>query len=520
MSVNTDDFEYKDWKFTSKLWLICFAIMLAPFMEMLDTSIANVSLPHMSGSFSATSDEIIWVITSYLVANGIVIPSTAWFSTIFGRKRFLMGCIVLFTVASALCGFANSLTTMVLARVAQGAGGGALVPISQAILLENFPPSKRGVGMSIFGLGIVVAPIIGPVLGGWITDNYTWRWIFFINIPFGILALILLHYVIDDPDYAQKKIPQNIDYIGFGSLILWLTTLQIILDKGQQANWFEAGWICWLSAFSFLAMVFFIYWELKFSDSIIDLTVFKDINFFLGSVVMFFVSAILYSTLAILPMFLQTLMGYPALDSGLTVMPRGVGAFIGMGLTGLLTDRVDVRILLFIGFALLSFSNYWLGEVNFEIAAYNLLIPNILSGIALSFIFVPLTTVAFTTLKREKINNGTGLFSLVRNVGGSIGTSMVATLLSRNAQRHQVYLVDNLNGNDYRFQEGLKAVTQYYTYNSDPAAAAMMANGFIYKELVRQSSLFSYVDNFRLFGFISLVLIVSIFIFRPNHKPV
>lgn len=518
MSINGDDLEYNDWKFTSKLWLICFAIMLAPFMEMLDTSIANVSLPHMSGTFSATSDEIIWVITSYLVANGIIIPSTAWFSTIFGRKKFLMGCIVLFTVASALCGFANSLTTMVLARIAQGAGGGALVPISQAILLENFPPNKRGVGMSIFGLGIVVAPIIGPVLGGWITDNYTWRWIFFINIPFGILALILLHLVIEDPHYAQKKIPKNIDYIGFAALILWLTTLQIILDKGQLANWFESTWIFWLSLLSFAFMVFFIFWELKFSDSIIDLTVFKDINFFLGSIVMFFVSAILYSTLAILPMFLQTLMGYPALDSGLAVMPRGVGAFIGMGLTGLVTDRVDVRILLFIGFSLLSFSNYWLGNVNFEIASYNILIPNILSGVALSFIFVPLTTVAFATLKKEKINNGTGLFSLVRNVGGSIGTSLVSTLLSRNAQRHQVYLVGNLNGNDYRFQEAFKSLAQYFNYNADPSSSAAMANGFIYKELIRQSSLFSYVDNFRLFGFISLALIISVMVFRPNHN--
>jgi len=502
------------WKPKAGPYVTAFAVMLAPFMEVLDTSVANVALPHMSGSFSATSEEILWVITSYLIANGIIIPTTAWFSGFFGRKRFLSLCIIIFTLSSALCGAANSLGLMVIARIIQGAGGGALVPISQSILLESFPPEKRGVGMAIFGLGIIVAPIIGPVLGGFITDHYSWRWIFYINIPVGILAIVLINLLIEDPLYIKKGNVNRIDYIGFSALIVWLVTLQIILDKGQQADWFASNWVCWMSALSFCSMVFFIIWELTYEDRIINLKVFGDLNFTMGSILSMFVGAVLYGTLAMLPLFLQTLMGYSALKSGLTVAPRGMGAFTAMVLAGILSDKIPLKIQIGSGFLLLFISNYMLANINFQIAPQNIIFPNILSGIGISFIFIPLTTAAFMTLKNEQIGNATGLFNLMRNIGGGIGTSLVSTMLSRNAQKHQAYMVDHLNSCSAVFQEKLNIMSNYLSMNMDSVTASLKANKMMYLNLLRQTNLFSFVDNFKMFGIISLFVIPSVLVFK------
>jgi DHA2 family multidrug resistance protein len=504
----------KEWKPSFSPWIISFAVMLATFMEVLDSSVANVALPHMSGTFSATSQEVIWVVTSYLVSNAIILPSGAWFSRIFGRKNFLLICIIVFTFASFLCGCATSLEFMIFARILQGLGGGALMPISQAILLESFPPNKRGMAMAIWGLGIIIAPILGPVLGGWITDNYSWQWIFFINIPIGILSAALVNMVIEDPPYIANSTQEKIDFVGFGSLVLWIVSLQVVLDKGQDLDWFNSNLICILSVVSFLAMVFFICWEIHFKDSIIDLRVFCDRNYTTGSVLSTFLGAILYSTLAILPLFLQTLMKYPAFNSGLAIAPRGAVSFFTIPIVGFISDKMDKRILIFSGFVLLGIANLMLGNINTEITVANIIIPNLLMGMALSLIFVPLTAITFATLKKEQLNNATGLFALMRNIGGSVGTSIMGTLLSRNAQTHQAYMVDHLNNFNHVYQQKFLAYKHFFMTYMNPVIASQKADFILYKNLLKQAYLWSYIDNFRLYGILCLLMAPTAFILK------
>lgn len=504
----------QEWKPSFSPWLISLAVMLATFMEVLDSSVANVALPHMSGTFSATSQEVIWVVTSYLVSNAIILPSGAWFSRLFGRKNFLIICVIIFTFASILCGLSTNLPMMIFARVLQGLGGGALMPISQAILLESFPPNKRGMAMSVWGLGILIAPIMGPILGGWITDNYSWQWIFFINIPIGVISAILINMVIEDPPYIKNSSQEKIDYIGFLSLIIWIVSLQIILDKGQEADWFNSAWVCQLTFVSFTSMVFFIIRELKFKDSIIDLKVFTDRNYAIGTILSTFLGAILYSTLAILPLFLQTLMRYPAFDSGLAVAMRGIVSFFSIGIAGFFVDKVDKRIMICFGFLMLGIANLFLGNINLNITMANIVFPNLLMGLALSFIFIPLTAVSFVTLKKEQINNATGLFALMRNIGASIGTSIMGTLLSKNAQIHQTYMVAHLNPYNPVFQKNLNAATHFLSIHMNPVVAAHKANFLMYNNLLKQAYLWSYIDNFRFYGLLCIILAPAAFILK------
>jgi len=507
------------WKPTVSPWLISFAVMLATFMEVLDSTVANVALPHMAGTFSATREEVLWVITSYLVSNAIILPSGAWFSRLFGRKKFLIICILVFIAASALCGMATSLNMMIFARILQGAGGGALMPISQAILLESFPPNKRGMAMGVWALGILVAPIIGPVLGGWITDNFSWQWIFFINIPIGILSVSLVNMFIEDPPYIKNANKQKIDYIGFLTLIIWIATMQIIFDKGQEADWFNSAWICWMTIVSFSSMVFFIAWELKFKDSIIDLKVFCNKDFVIGVILSTFLGGILYSTLAILPLFLQILMGYTALDSGLAIAPRGMATFLMVGFVGFISDKIDYRYLIAIGFSFLAVSNFILGNVNLQITPLNIIGPNMLMGVALSLIFIPLTAASFATLKKEQMSNATGLFALMRNIGASLGTSIMNTMLSRCAQTHQAYMVSSLTPLNHVFKHKLDMATHFLSMHMNSTVAAHKANYFIYGALIKQAALWAYIDNFRMYSVICLLLVPAAFIFKkPNRN--
>src|SRR5437660_9618457 len=306
-------------------WLIAASLMLATFMEVLDTSVANVALPHIAGNLSATPEEATWVLTSYLVSNAIVLPAASWFGGAFGGKRFLIVCIVLFTLSSALCGAATSLGMLIVARIAQGAGGGALQPIAQAVLMESFPREKRGSAMAVFGLGVVVAPIIGPTLGGWITDNYSWRWIFYINIPVGMLAVFMCNMFVEDPPYIRSQRPGRIDYLGFGLMALALGTMQLVLDKGQEEEWFASSFITWFVIISFTAAVVFVIWELRSKEPIVDLRVLANRNFAVGTSLMIIMGIVLYGTIAMLPLFLQTLMGYPAVESGMAISQRAFG---------------------------------------------------------------------------------------------------------------------------------------------------------------------------------------------------
>ncbi len=458
MDSQGDKGAIQSWRPSHNPWLIAVAVMLATFMEVLDTSVANVSLPHIAGNLSATTDEATWVLTSYLVANAVILPATNWLGRLFGRKRFLISCIILFTLASALCGAAHSLGFLILARVLQGAGGGALQPISQAVLLESFPPQKRGSAMAVFAMGVVVAPILGPTLGGWITDNYSWRWIFYINLPIGLFAAMMVNQLVEDPPYLERIGTGNIDYIGFGLLAVWLAMLQYTLDKGQELDWFGSPAIIWCSVTSVVAFVLFIWRELRTPHPIVDLRVLANRNFAVGSGMILLLGALLYGTIAVLPLFMQTLLGYTALDAGIAMSPRGIGAFAGTIVISRLVGKINSRLLIGTGFLLLAYSSFMLGHINLAIGMRSIVLPSILNGVAISFIFVPLTTSTMGTLSQEQMGNATGIFNLMRNVGGSIGIASITTFVARTAQSSQANLASHMSKYNPVYQHRLAQV--------------------------------------------------------------
>lgn len=492
--------------------------MLATFMEVLDTSVANVSLPHIAGNLSATTDEATWVLTSYLVANAIILPATNWLGNLFGRKRFLISCIGLFTLASALCGAANSLGFLVLARVLQGAGGGALQPISQAVLLESFPPARRGAAMAVFAMGVVVAPILGPTLGGWITDNYTWRWVFYINLPIGLLAALMANAFIEDPPYLKRVSASSIDYIGFGFLAIWLASLQYVLDKGQELDWLGSHAIVWCLVVSGAAFVGFIVRELTAEHPLVDLHVLKNRNFAVGAGLIALLGALLYGTTAVLPLFMQNLLHYTALDAGLALSPRGIGAFAATIIVGRLVGRMSNRLLIGAGFIVLAYSSFMLGHINLDIGMSSIVWPSIINGIAISFVFVPLTTSTMGTLSQEQMGNATGIFNLMRNLGGSIGIAGITTLLARSAQTNQAQLVRHFSPFNPVFQQHVAQITAGLTPHSGAWLAAKQAQAILYGMLQSQATLLSYVHNFRLFGLICLLTTPLVFLFKKVPK--
>lgn len=502
-----------EWRPRHSPWIIAFSVMLSTFMEVLDTSVANVSLPHIAGNLSASSHEATWVLTSYLVSNAIILPATAWFGGFFGRKRFLLACIVMFTASSALCGLANSLGFLIAARVLQGIGGGALQPISQAILLESFPKEKRGVAMAVFALGVIVAPVIGPTIGGWITDNYSWRWIFLINLPVGILAVIMSTVFIEDPPYIQKNRALSIDYIGFSLMAVGLGTLQVVLDKGQEVDWFSTPWICWSSALIAVSLTAFVLWELRTEHPVVNFHITRDRNFSTGTAIVTLIGAVLYATTALLPLYLQSLMGYSAYLSGLVISPRGIGAFIVALIIGRVIGWVDARILVAGGLATLGITCYQLGDINLGIGFMNILWPIVGTGIAMSAIFVPLSTLTMGTLHAEDIGNATGIFNLMRNIGGSIGISMTTTMLARMSQTHQAILVSHLTPYDPNYQHTLQ-IAQSLVLRTGAGITSLLPHQLIYNELLRQSLLMAYIDNFRWLGILCLFCIPTVLLFR------
>ncbi|MGE5213386.1 MAG: DHA2 family efflux MFS transporter permease subunit [Nitrospirota bacterium] len=495
-------------------WLIAVAVMLATFMEVLDTSVANVSLPHIAGNLSATTDEATWVLTSYLVANAIVLPAASWLGNLFGRKRFLIACVVLFTIGSVLCGAAQSLGFLVIARVFQGAGGGALQPISQAILLESFPPQKRGAAMAAFVMGVVVAPILGPTLGGWLTDNYSWRWIFYINLPIGVGAAFLINALVEDPPYLKRISGENIDYLGLGLLAIWLATLQYVLDRGQELDWFGSRAILFSTIIAAIAFVAFIARELTAEQPIVDLCVWKDRNFAVGSSMVLVIGALLYGTIAVLPLFMQNLLGYTAFNAGIAMSPRGIGAFIGTLIIGRISGRISNRILIGAGFLLLTYSSFMFGGINLEISMRNIIIPSVLNGFAISLIFVPLTTSAMGTLAREQIGNATGIFNLMRNIGGSIGIASITTFIARTAQSNQNVLSSHTSKFNPAFQQQLAAIQSALSHKVGDWQAGREAMAVLYRLLSEQAALTSYIHNFRLVGLVCLVCAPMVLLFK------
>ena len=480
--------EEAEWLPSVNPWIIACAVVLAAFIEVLDTTIVSVALPHMAGSLSATTDEATWVLTSYLVANAIILPASGWFSLRFGRKRFLMACTSVFIAASFLCGIAPTMGLLVLARILQGLGGGALQPIAQAVLLESFPKKQRGIAMAAFGFAVVFAPVVGPTLGGWLTDHYSWRWVFNINIPIGLIGLYMMGRYLEDPPYIKNAKVGRIDSIGFGLLALWLATLQIILDKGQTSDWFATIWIRWFAFVSAAALVALIVRELKAKEPLVDLNAFKNRNFWVGTGIIAIVSAGMYGALTLLPLYLQNLMGYTAESAGWATAPRGLGAMISMPIVGLLLRKIDGRWITVAGIGLFAVSTFYLGRLTLESSMASIIWPNLGNGCGMGLIFVPIMSLAMATLPNSKIGNASGIFNLMRNLGGSIGISISTTYVTRFAQIFQSQIVGRLSPMDPIFQQRLAGANAHFTPLVGASQASQVSHGMFYGMVQQQAT--------------------------------
>jgi MFS transporter, DHA2 family, multidrug resistance protein len=500
-------------------WLVTFSVMLPTFMEVLDTAIASVALPYIAGSLSASNSEATWVLTSYLVANAVILPASNWFARRFGRKRFLLTCVILFTVASFFCGAAPSLSVILLARILQGAGGGAMQPISQSILLESFPVEKRSMSMAAYGLGIVLAPIIGPTLGGWLTDTWSWRYAFYINIPIGILAVIMISRFVHDPPYIKNAKVNPFDGLGFGLLIVWTGCLQIVLDKGQEDDWFGAIWVRWAVAALIVALVLWIWHSWVNPKGLVDLHVLKNRNFRTGCFLIAMLGVCLYITISILPLYYQEILGYTAFTAGMVVGPRGIGSILGSPVIGILGSRVDNRKLLSAGFFGFGVCALAFGAINLSIGPYTLLIPITLSGLALSFVFVPLSTMMMATISNKEMGNAAGLSNMLRNIGGSIGIAMATTAVIRRAALHQNQIGANLDASNPVLQQQSHAIATYLGHSIGAAGAHPGSLGLLYGFLQRQSVLLAYVDVFRWTAVLAFFCAGAAWFFKKPVKP-
>src|SRR5580658_735875 len=486
--------DHSEWRPAVNPWIIALTVTLATFMEVLDTSIANVALPHIAGSLSAGQDESTWILTSYLVSNAIVLPLSGWLSSIIGRKHFYMGCVALFTISSFLCGLAPNLSLLIFFRVLQGVGGGGLQPSEQAILADTFAPAKRGMAFAVYGIAVVMAPAIGPTLGGYITDNFTWRWIFFINIPVGIVSLLLTSRLIQDPPYfKRRKLGETrIDYIGLGLVALGLGTLQVVLDKGQRDDWFDSHFIVFLTAISAASLIFVIFWEWYTQDPIIDLHLFREHTFAAANFLMFMLGFALLGSTLLLPLFMQTLLGYTAERSGMALSPGGFAIMVLMPVVGFLLSRYSPRWLMMIGLTMLSFSLFHMTNFDLNVDFHTVMLARVYQAMGLAFLFVPINTAAYAFLPRDKNNAASGLMNLARNIGGSVGISFVTTLLDRRSQVHQAQLVENLNPANPRFQSTLRGLTNTFS-GSGPGSGGWSAQQHAYALLqgnvIRQATM-------------------------------
>jgi DHA2 family multidrug resistance protein len=493
-------------------WLIAIAVMSSTFMEVLDTTVVNVSLPHIAGSLSATIDEATWTLTSYLVANAIVLPMTGWLAGRFGRKRLLIMAVTGFTAASFACGLAPSLPSLIIFRVIQGACGGGLQPLSQAILLESFPPQKRGQAMAFWALGIVVAPMLGPVLGGWLTDNYSWRWVFYINVPIGVVAILLTQAFIFDPPYLRRE-RTGIDYWGIGLLVLGMGCLQIMLDKGQEEDWFGSNFIITLSVLAVVGLGGLIIRELKARHPVIDLSVFKYRSYAVGTFLMTIVGFVLYGSTVLLPLLMQELLGYTATHAGVTNLPRGLASFLFMPVVGILTGKVDPRKLLAIGLTATAGAMFAVSVFSLDVGFWNFWWPLMLQGAGLGLIFVPLTTVTNDPIPLDRMGNATSIFNVMRNIGASVGISIVETLQFRHMQAHIHYLGQHINSTSPNTQRTLAGLRQMFMMKgADAATAERQATGAIWAMVQRQASMLSYNDVFRFLGGMFLIMLPLLFL--------
>ena len=496
-------------------WLIAIAVMSSTFMEVLDTTVVNVSLPHIAGSLSATNDEATWTLTSYLVANAIILPMTGWLAGRFGRKRLLMFSVSGFTVASFLCGLAPSLPFLIACRVIQGACGGGLQPLSQAILMESFPQEKRGQAMAFWALGIVVAPMLGPVAGGWLTDNYSWRWVFYINIPIGIIALILTEIFIFDPPYLRHRQKMGIDYWGIGLLIVGIGSLQIMLDKGQEDDWFGSHFIVTLAVLAVVGITGLIIRELTVKHPVLDLSVFKYRSYAIGTFLMTIIGFVLYGSTVLLPLLMQVILGYTATHAGVTNLPRGLASFLIMPIVGRLTGKFDHRKLLGIGLVASAYAMWELSKLSLNVASINFWWPLMIQGAALGFVFVPLTTITNNPIPNERMGNATSIFNLMRNIGASIGISMVETVQFRAQQTHINILGEHVTAESGIAHQMMNGMTSHFmSQGSSAAMASQQAYGAIWGMVQRQAAMLAYNDTFLFLAAMFVAMIPFLFLLR------
>jgi MFS transporter, DHA2 family, multidrug resistance protein len=504
-------------------WVIAVTVTLATFMEVLDTSIANVALPHIAGNLSAGADESTWVLTSYLVSNAIVLPLSGWFSGLIGRKRFYMTCVALFTVSSFLCGLAPSLGVLVFFRILQGAGGGGLQPSEQAILNDTFSHEKRGMAFAVYGIAVVVAPTIGPWLGGWITDNFSWRWIFYINVPVGILSLLLTSFLIKDPPYMQRasiKRGLRIDYIGIGLISLGLGSMQIILDKGQREDWLSSDFIRLFFVLMLIGIIAGIIWELREKDPVVDLHMLKDRNFAISTLAMFFLGFVLYSSTVLIPQMLQQLLGYTAEKAGLALSPGGLVIMCMMPVVGILVSKLDARLLISFGCVVSAIALFWMAGWNLELDYGHAVRARMLQGLGLAFLFIPINVAAFAYVPKEKSNMGTGIINLARNVGASVGIATVTAMLARRSQFHQARLADHVNSMNAAVRTMTNGTTlRLISQGSSATAAAAQSHGMIYNLVQRQAAMLAFLDNFKFLGVTFLLVIPFLVLMKKPRVP-
>jgi len=503
-------------------WVIAITVTLATFMEVLDTSIANVALPHISGNLSAGADESTWVLTSYLVSNAIVLPLSGWFSSLIGRKRFYMSCVALFTASSFLCGLAPSLGVLVFFRVLQGVGGGGLQPSEQAILNDTFSLEKRGMAFAVYGIAVVVAPTIGPWLGGWITDNFSWRWIFYINVPVGIISLLLTSVLITDPPYMKRasiKSGFRIDYIGIALISLGLGSMQIILDKGQRDDWLSSDFIRVFFVLMLIGILAGIVWELRQKEPVIDLHMLKDRNFAIATTAMFFLGFTMYASTVLIPQFLQQMMGYTAALAGLALSPGGAVIMVMMPVVGMLVSKVQPRYLITFGSIVVAASLFVMAGWDLQLDYRHAVTARMLQGLGLAFLFIPINVSAFSYVPREKSNMGTGIINLARNIGASVGIATVTTMLERRTQAHQLRLADHVNIYSAAYHNAINGTQlRLVAAGSTLAHAATQAQQMIYGAVQRQAMMLAFIDDFKMLGVVMLSVIPVFWLLKKPTK--
>jgi len=503
-------------------WVIALVVTLATFMEVLDTSIANVALPHIAGNLSAGLDESTWVLSSYLVANAVILPISAWMAIQLGRKRFYMGCVVLFGISSLLCGLAPNLGMLIFFRILQGLGGGGLAPSEQAILADTFPPAKRGMAFAIYGMAVVMAPAIGPTLGGYITDNFDWRWIFFINVPVAIISLILTSRLVEDPPYlkAAKRTTGRVDWPGLGLLAVGIGAAQVVLDKGEREDWFSSSFINFFVITSVVCLVTALFWELHHENPVIDIRLFRNRNFAVSCVMMFMLGVALFGGTVLLPQMVQTLMGYTAQQAGEVLSPGAIVIILLLPFIGIMVGKMDARKLIAVGWTLAALAMFYMTTtMNLGMSFREVIMLRIYQMTGVAFLFVPIQTMCYVGIPPGKNNNVSGMTNLARNIGGSVGISLVTTLLARRGQFHQNRLAAHTSTYDPAFQSAIAGMAQTLKASGIQAAqATQMAYDRIYGALQAQASMLAYIDTIWIFGIAAALMAPLAFLMKRPTK--